>query len=155
MKVTSVELTPVASERETGDVSRHVVVQFHTDEGLIGLGEMSDVGDWGLMYELEDVKAVFESLLAGQNPLDWRPITKAAKRRLRMGGAIQAGFEIALFDLIGIIQGRSVAGVFGGQLENKMRVCYPIFRNYSREDAEANIKRVDRRIDPEFSYLAR
>ena len=146
MKITSVDLTPVASRRETGSVSRHVVVQFNTDEGLVGLGEMSDVGDWGLMYDLTDVKAAYEALLVGQDPLDWRIITTAAQGRLRMGGAIQAGFEIALFDLIGKIQGRSVAGVFGGPLEDKMRVCYPIFRNYSREDAEANIKRVDRRM---------
>ena len=146
MKVTSVDLTPVATYRETGDLSRHVLVQFNTDEGLVGLGEMSDVHDWGVMYDLEDIKGAYESILKDADPLDWHPIVRAAGTRLRMGGAIRAGFEIALFDLIGKIQGRSVAGVFGGALTDKMRVCYPIFRNYSREDAEANIKRVDRRM---------
>ncbi len=146
MKITSVDLTPVASRRETGELSRHVVVQFNTDEGLVGLGEMSDVHDWGVMYDAADIKAAYESILVGSDPLDHHLITRAARGRLRMGGAIRAGFEIALFDLIGKSQGRSVAGVFGGALENKMRVCYPIFRNYSREDAEANIKRVDRRM---------
>ena len=147
MKITSVDLTPVATRRETGEVSRHVVVQFNTDEGLVGLGEMSDVGDvWGVMYDLADVKGAYESLLAGKDPLDWRPITRAARGRFAMGRAIRTGFEIALFDLIGKIQGRSVAGVFGGALMDKMRVCYPIFPNHSREDAEANIKRVDRRM---------
>ena len=47
MKITSVDLTPVASRRETGHLSRHVIIRMHTDEGLIGLGEMSDVNDWG------------------------------------------------------------------------------------------------------------
>ena len=146
MKITSVDLTPVASRRETGHLSRHVIVQFRTDEGLVGVGEMSDVHDWRVMYDVNDIKDAFESIAAGQNPLDWHLITRAARERLRMGGAIRAGFEIALFDLIGKIQGQSVAGVFGGALTDKMRVCYPIFRNYSREDAEANIKRVDRRM---------
>jgi len=36
--------------------------------------------------------------------------------------------------------------VFGGALRDKWRVCYPIFRNYHREDAEANIARVNRRM---------
>lgn len=146
MKVTSVDLIPVATGRETGQISRHVVVRFNTDEGIVGLGEMSDVGDWGVMYDLEDVKAAYESVIVGVNPLEWRPITQQARGRLRMGGAMRAGFEIALFDLIGKIQGLSVAGVFGGALQDRMRVCYPIFRNYSREDAEANIARVDRRM---------
>ena len=146
MKITGVDLTPVASRRETGSVSRHVIVRLQTDEGLIGLGEMSDVGDWGIMYDLNDVKGAYESLLVGKDPLDWRPITTAARGRLRMGGAIRAGFELALFDLVGKIKDQSVAGLFGGSLRDKYRVCYPIFRNYSREDAEANIKRVDRRM---------
>ncbi|MDE2831884.1 MAG: hypothetical protein OXN20_17365, partial [Gemmatimonadota bacterium] len=62
MKITSVDLTPVASRRETGNLSRHVIIRMHTDEGLIGLGEMSDVGDWGVMYNLDDVKGAYESL---------------------------------------------------------------------------------------------
>jgi muconate cycloisomerase len=147
MKITRVDLTPVASRRETGSVSRHVIIRLNTDEGLVGLGEMSDVGDWGIMYDLTDIKGAYESLLVGKDPLDWRAITTAARSRLRMGGAIRAGFEIALFDLTGKIKNQSVAGVFGGSLRDRMRVCYPIFRNYSREDAEANIKRVDRRME--------
>ena len=147
MKITGIDLTPVFSRRETGHVSRHVIVRLTTDEGLIGLGEMSDVEDWGLMYDLADVKGAFESLLVGKDPLDWKSITVEARSRfLRMGGAIQAGFEIALFDLIGKFRDQSVAGIFGGPLKDRLRVCYPIFRNYSVEDAEENVKRVDRRM---------
>ncbi|HAA76862.1 TPA: muconate cycloisomerase [Candidatus Latescibacteria bacterium] len=146
MKMTSVTLTPVSTRRETGQISQHVIVQLGTDEELVGLGEMSDVHDWGVMYDLEDIKGAYESIVMGQDPLDWNLLTERARGRLRMGGAIRAGLEIAIFDLIGKIQGRSVAGVFGGAFTDKMRVCYPIFRNYSREDAEANIKRVDRRM---------
>ncbi len=146
MKITGVDLTPVASRRETGAVSRHVILRLHTDQGLIGLGEMSDVGDWGVMYDLNDVKRAYESLLVGKDPRAWRAIVLAARSRLRMGGAIRTGFEIGLFDLIGKIQNQSVAGVFGGSLRDKLRVCYPIFRNYSRKDAEENIGRVDRRM---------
>ena len=136
MKITGVELTPVASRRETGDVSRHVVIRLQTDGGLVGLGEMSDVGDWGVMYDINDIKGAYESLVVGKNPLDWRSITIAAGSRLRMGGAVRAGLEIGLFDLVGKIQNVSVAGVFGGSIRDKMRVCYPIFRNYSSAFAQ-------------------
>jgi muconate cycloisomerase len=147
MKITQVDLTPVATRRETGSVSRHVIIRVQTDGGLVGLGEMSDVGDWGVMYDLTDIKAVYETLLVGKDPQDWGPVTGAARARLRMGGALRAGFELALFDLVGKIKNQSVAEVFGGSLRDKLRVCYPIFRNYSREDAEANIKRVNRRME--------
>ncbi len=146
MKITGVDLTPVFSRRETGHISRHVIVRLNTDEDPVGLGEMSDVGDWGIMYDLADVQAVFETLLVGKDPLDWRPITVEAAESLRMGGAIQAGLEIALFDLIGKIKSQSIAGLFGGSLKDRLRVCYPIFRNHSAEDAQENVKRVERRI---------
>ena len=146
MKITGVDLIPVASRRETGSVSRHVIIRLRADGGLVGLGEMSDVGDWGVMYDLADIKRAYESLLVGKDPLAWRAIAIAARSRLRMGGAILAGFEIGLFDLIGKIQNQSVAGIFGGSLRDKLRVCYPIFRNFSRRDAEENIARVNRRM---------
>ena len=145
MRITGVDLTPVFSRRETGDISRHVIVRLSTDEGLEGLGEMSDVGDWGIMYDLTDMRAAFETLLVGKDPLEWKPITIEAGERL-MGGAMQAGFEIALFDLIGKYRGQTIAGLFGGSLKDRLRVCYPIFRNYSAEDAQENVKRVERRM---------
>ncbi len=146
MKITGVGLTPVASRRETGHFSRHVIVRLATDEGLIGLGEMSDVGDWGIMYDLKDIQGAYESLLVGRDPLNWRPLTVEGRERFRMGGAVQAGFELALFDLIGTFKDQSVAGIFGGHLRDKMRVCYPIFRNFTVEMAEENVKRVHRRM---------
>ena len=99
MKITGVDLTPVASRRETGSVARHVIVRLQTDEGLIGLGEMSDVGDWGIMYDLNDVKGAYESLLVGKDPLDWRPITTAARGRLRMGARFARGSS-SLFSIL-------------------------------------------------------
>ena len=56
MKITSLELIPIYSTREMGRtgpadperaISHHVIVRLHTDTGIVGLGEMSDV-DWDL-----------------------------------------------------------------------------------------------------------
>ena len=44
MKITGVLLTPVRTTRRTGAISIHIVVQLTTDAGLIGLGEISDLG---------------------------------------------------------------------------------------------------------------
>lgn len=146
MKIVGVDLTPVASKRETGQFSRHVIIRLSTDEGLIGLGEMSDVMDWRIMYDLQDIKEAYESLLLGKNPLEWKNLTVEGRERFSMGGAIRAGFEIAIFDLVGKFRNQSVADIFGGSLKDKLRVCYPIFRNFTIEMAEENVKRVHRRM---------
>jgi len=43
MRITDVQLTPVCTRRETGTLTPHVIVQLPTDEGLVGLGEMSNL----------------------------------------------------------------------------------------------------------------
>src|SRR5579859_3293025 len=54
------------SRIETIPVDRYLFVQVHTDEGIVGLGE---VGTWGFLEAAEQVVRKFATYLVGQDPL--------------------------------------------------------------------------------------
>ena len=146
MKITDVKLTPVYSKRETGAFTPHVILQLITDEELVGLGEMSDLGHWNTKYDLRDLKESIAYLLVGRNPLDYGPLTRDVGQRFSEGGPLCEGIEIAIYDLVGKWKGQSIAEVLGGNYRNKLRVCYPIFRMSDMAEVEENVARVDRRM---------
>lgn len=96
MKITDVKLTPVYSKRETGAFTPHVILQLITDEELVGLGEMSDLGHWNTKYDLRDLKESIAYLLVGRNPLDYGPLTRDVGQRFSEGGPLCEGIEIAI-----------------------------------------------------------
>jgi L-alanine-DL-glutamate epimerase-like enolase superfamily enzyme len=95
-----------------------LIIQLHTDEGLVGIGS-ARVGE-GLTHEnIEAMKSAAEIYIApaliGCDPIDINDWTERLKRALRRGYTItKSGFEIALYDLIGKKMGRPLADVLGG-----------------------------------------
>ena len=96
-------------------------VRIETDEGIKGYGEVCD--SYGCNYPLS-VQAIideaFKGLLLGEDPTAIARLTAKlrgwTRRRLGdQGVTIQAisGVEIALWDLLGKIQGKSVSHLFG------------------------------------------
>ncbi|MBC7237391.1 MAG: muconate cycloisomerase, partial [Chloroflexi bacterium] len=146
MKITAVHLTPVLTRRETGSTTPHVIVQMPTDEGLVGLGEMSDLGHGKVKFDLRDLKDSLEEALVGKDPLRWRPLCHAMQQRYNGQGPLLEGVEIAILDLVGKAKGQSIAGVLGGGYRDRIKVCYPIFRMFDMAEVEPNLARVDRRM---------
>jgi muconate cycloisomerase len=146
MQITDLRLTPVLSRRETGTCSPHAIVQLFTDEGVTGLGEMSDLGHGHYKFDLRDLRESLLALLKGTDPLQWGPLTQKLAQWFPEGGPLREGVEIAIFDLVGKAKGQSIAEVLGGKLRDRIRVCYPIFRMQSMAEVEANVARVDRRM---------
>jgi L-alanine-DL-glutamate epimerase-like enolase superfamily enzyme len=108
----------------------HLFVRIETDDSLTGYGEVCD--SYGCNYPLS-IKAIIDEalspLLLGEDPLGLeRLILKLrgwTRRRLGdQGIAIQAisGVEIALWDLVGKIHGKSVS-----QLCGRLRDQIPIY----------------------------
>ena len=46
MKITELSITPIKTARTTGVYSRHLILKLVTDEGIIGYGEVADIGDY-------------------------------------------------------------------------------------------------------------
>jgi len=146
MRITDVQLTPVCTRRETGTLTPHVIVQLPTDEGLVGLGEMSDLGHGNVKFDLRDARDSIAYILVGQDPLNYGPLTRTARARFPRGGSFLEGIELAILDLVGKAKGQSVAELMGGTYCDRIRVCYPIFRMFDMGEVEPNIARVERRI---------
>jgi len=76
MKITSVEATALRSSAEVQRTStqeiknrQSCIVQIHTDDGLIGIGDAQRPESPEAMCYL--IKDLFSPLLIGKDPLDW------------------------------------------------------------------------------------
>ena len=150
MKVTGIELTPVQTRRRTGAISSHIILQVSTDEGLTGLGEISDLDCYRMyMPDIEAVKAGLEKVALGQDPFrivelherlfgympsyiryanTYPPFTPQSQ--------IAAGIEMAFYDLAGKKLGVPIYNLLGGPVRDSFEITYPVFQAKRESDYE-------------------
>ncbi|AEI44816.1 mandelate racemase/muconate lactonizing enzyme family protein [Paenibacillus mucilaginosus] len=158
MKITDIRLTVVGMPRHTGFVSKHVIVEIDADNGLTGIGEMSDFSH--LPYyslDIHDLLTVLKSALLGTNPFDISLSNKVlgsyypeAMFYYEKGNFIRNGIDTALHDLCAKALGVSVSELLGGRIREKIKVCFPIFRHRFMEEVEENVAVVRRRLAQGF-----
>ena len=109
MKITGVEATPLKT--------RSVIVQISTDEGISGIGECTPMNLEALAHF---VNTALQSLLIGEDPLEVDKLWNAMLfRAYKLGphgvqpGAM-AGFDIALWDILGKFTGLPIYTLLGG-----------------------------------------
>lgn len=161
MKIRSIGLWPVAVKRRTGFLSRHVIVEIQTDEGVTGWGEMSDFGHIPVYVpDLVDLERTLNRLLVGYDP---RQITDLTTRLLDvfpeelfmydMSAVIRCGIDTALHDLTARALNVSVSTYLGGRMRDRLRVCYPIFRHRTTAEVATNIERVEEYLKEGFDLI--
>ena len=109
-------------------LDQYLLVQVHTDNGLVGLGES---GAWGF---LEASAAAIEKMgryLVGEDPLriehHWQYMYRFSHfRGAAIMGAISA-LDIALWDIAGKHFGVPAYQLLGGRTRDKARVYYHVF----------------------------
>lgn len=161
MKITDVNLTVVGVPRHTGFVSKHVIVELHTDEGVTGLGEMSDFSHLPrYAVDVDDLQHVLKSILVGKNPFDISRINAElidnfpeAMYYYEKGTFIRNGVDLALYDTCAKYLGISVSDLLGGRKKEKIKVCYPIFRHRFMDEVEENIEVVRKRLSEGFDVF--
>jgi len=161
MKITDVRLTVVGVPRHTGFVSKHVVVEIDTDDGITGIGEMSDFSH--LPYysiDVFDLAVVLKSILLGRNPFDISLINKELLSHFpessfyyEKGNFIRNGVDAALHDLCAKWHGVSVSDWIGGRIKDEIKVCFPIFRHRFMEEVEENLAVVRQRFAQGFDVF--
>ncbi|MFD0678244.1 MULTISPECIES: mandelate racemase/muconate lactonizing enzyme family protein [unclassified Paenibacillus] len=158
MKISDLKLTVVGTPRHTGFVSKHVIVEIMTDEGVTGIGEMSDFSHLP-QYSLDvnDLTTVLKTILVGKNPFDISLINKELLSNFpemmfyyEKGNFVRNGVDAALHDLAGKLLNTSVADFIGGRVKDKIKVCYPIFRHRFMEEVEENLEVVRTRFKQGF-----
>ncbi|MEI7026615.1 mandelate racemase/muconate lactonizing enzyme family protein [Paenibacillus sp. y28] len=161
MKITDVKLTVVGIPRTTGFVSKHVIVELFTDDGITGIGEMSDFSHLP-RYSLDvvDLTASLKMILVGKNPFDISLINKELVSNYpemmfyyEKGNFVRNGVDAALHDLCAKALNISVADLIGGRMQDKIKVCFPIFRHRFMEEVEENLEVVRKRLAQGFDVF--
>jgi muconate cycloisomerase len=160
VRITAVTLTPVRTRRRTGSISVHVVVQLATDEGLTGLGEISDLDCYRMhLPDLEGLRIAIEHVVLGHDPMRQAQFHLDLFAQMptylryantyppfQLGSQLAAGVEMALYDLAGKALGTPVYNLLGGKVRDVLEMTYPIFPAISADD-------VPRRLDTVQSLL--
>ncbi|WP_431801102.1 mandelate racemase/muconate lactonizing enzyme family protein [Halobacillus andaensis] len=161
MKISNVELIVVGVPRYTGFVNKHVIVKLFTDEGLTGIGEMSDFSHLPrYAIDVRDLKVGLKQMLVGQNPFDIMKINKELVENFPesmyyydKGNFVRNGIDNALHDLCAKALDTSVAEMIGGRIREKIKVCYPIFRHRFMDEVEENLDVVRKRYQQGFDVF--
>ena len=139
MKITDIETIPVdvpispdrmiIGARGPHDRSPFLIVRVHTDEGLVGLGEVSCTPRWS-GEDSDTARHVCERYLtpclAGQDPTDVTRLTDL------MGAAIvghyftKAAVEMALWDVLGKAHGVPLYRLLGGPARPGIRTKFSV-----------------------------
>jgi galactonate dehydratase len=122
---------------ETLFLDRFLLIQVHTDEGLIGLGES---GAWGYLEASAGAIETFKRYLIGQDPLriehHWQYLYRWTHfRGAAVMGALSA-IDIALWDIAGKYFGVPCYQLFGGKCRDKARVYYHVFGQTTEEQIQ-------------------
>ncbi|WP_102348732.1 mandelate racemase/muconate lactonizing enzyme family protein [Bacillus sp. Marseille-P3661] len=161
MQIIDLRLTVVGVPRHTGFVNKHVLIELFTDEGITGIGEMSDFSHLPRYTpDVNDLSRVLKTILIGKNPFDISLINKElidnfpeAMYYYEKGSFIRSGVDIALHDLCGKYLNVSVAELLGGRYQEKFKVCYPIFRHRFMEEVEENLAVIRKRFAEGFNVF--
>lgn len=161
VKITDIKLYPVGIPRLTGFLSKHVIVQILTDEGVEGFGEMSDFSHLPkYSVDVVDLEQTLKIILVGQNPFNIIPINEELNNNFpeamyyyEKGSFIRNGVDTALYDLCAKYLGVSISDFIGGRLREKIKVCFPIFRHRSIEEVENNIEVVRKQFEKGFDVF--
>lgn len=161
MKISRIKLYPITIQRRTGSRNQHVIVRLEAGESHVGWGEMSDLSHLPLyQLDLTALSQTLNGLLRGQDVRNIAHIEDILIRyfpdeghKYSRSGLIREGIDLAVHDLNGRFLNISVSALLGGQLRDRFKVCYPIFRMRSESDIPANLERVQDAFDRGFDLI--
>lgn len=161
LKINDVKIHIVNVPRNTGFVCQHAILELYTNEGLVGIGEMSDFSHLPTYsINVSDLRIVLKKLLIGIDPFEIELINKKMLDAFpetmyyyEKGSFIRCGVDIALHDLIGKKLGVNISNLLGGRYREKIKVCYPIFRHLEMNEVEGNIEIVRKKFKEGFDVF--
>ena len=134
MRITRLEATPVAVPFRAEELWAFggrrgmisVLLQVHTDEGIVGLGEAS------AYPSVDVVLAVLESvapLVVGEDPFEIERIMKRIQvvgtwHHVKATSPAIAAIEMACWDIVGHVCGQPLVNLFGGKVRETVEFFY-------------------------------
>lgn len=139
----------------------HIVVELMTDEGLVGLGEISDLDCYRMhLPDLDALQVAVDRMVVGRDPMaqakfhhDLFEVMPTYLRYantyppFQLASQIAAGVEIALYDLAGKALATPVYNLLGGKVRSVLEMTYPIFQSKALDDVGRNLAMVKELMD--------
>ena len=131
MKIARIETIPVSIpiNRERAirgslgahTVSPFLIVKVHTDEGIVGLGEVSGTPIWSGEDQVTAAHFIRDYLaptLQDENPLQIARLSAKCRQQLTANPFTKAGVEMALWDILGKAAGMPLYRLWGGPVRD-------------------------------------
>ncbi|MEX2541227.1 MAG: enolase C-terminal domain-like protein [Trueperaceae bacterium] len=131
MKITRIETVPVRipidpkraikGGRGSHKVSPFLLLKVHTDEGIVGLGEVSCTPGWSGEDQTTAahlIREYFEPQLLGQDPTHVERLTMVVRKTVANNPFTKSGLEMALWDILGKAVGLPVYRLLGGPVRD-------------------------------------
>jgi len=102
-------------------VSPFLLVKIHTDEGIVGLGEVSCTPIWSGEDQVTAAHFICDYLapaLQGEDPAQIERLTARMRYRLAANPFTKAGVEMALWDILGKAAGLPLYRLWGGPVRD-------------------------------------
>ena len=118
------------------DVFDSTIVEIETNDGLTGYGEVCPLGPFYLPAYGAGVRAGIQELaphLIGMNPLHLSSMNRMMDAALKGHAYVKSGIDMACWDLLGKITGRSVCELLGGPFGDD----FVLYRAISQEEPES------------------
>lgn len=139
MKVTRVETIPVSipinpqrAIRGGGGAhltSTFLLIKLHTDEGLVGLGEVSCTPGWSgedHVTAAHLIRTYFEPLLIGQEPTEVERISVRLRKAVAGNPFTRAGLEMACWDVLGKVARLPLYRLLGGPVRSEVPTKFSV-----------------------------
>jgi len=131
MKITRIETIPIQipinpdrairGGRGAHTISPFLLVRIHTDEGLVGLGEVSCTPGWSGEDQVTAAHLIAEYIaprLIGEDPTAVERLTAIIRIAVANNPFTKSGLEIALWDLLGKSVGLPIYRLLGGPVRD-------------------------------------
>jgi len=139
MKIAGVTTTPIAvpidprraviGARGSHTSSPFLIIEVHTDEGVVGIGEVSSTPNWSgedAMTASRVISAYIAPAIAGMDPTRYVAVASAIEAAVAGNRFTKAGVEMAMWDLAGKAAGMSVARLLGGPQQASVRTKFSV-----------------------------
>lgn len=139
MKVTRIETIPVlvpihreraiAGSRGAHTVSPFLLVKMHTDEGVVGLGEVSGTPRWSgedQVAAAHHIATYLAPLLLGEDPTEVERLSARLDTGLAGNPFTKAALEMAMWDLLGKAAGLPLYRLLGGPVREAVPTKFSV-----------------------------
>ena len=119
----------IRSSRGAHTASPFLLVKVHTDEGVVGLGEVSCTPRWSGEDQFTAAHFIQDLLapqLVGENPADVERLTGKLRRALAVNPFTKAALEMALWDILGKMAGLPVYRLLGGAVRDSVATKWSV-----------------------------